>query len=72
MERGVRFTVWHQNWLLSRSGKERLGESFVNDFIEEPYPELSECEDHHESYSLIMKFLIEEKIFPCVPKEPKK
>lgn len=50
---------WRYNYYLNRSGQDRLGQAFCNDFVDFSLPELYYEEDDNVAEEMILTFLDE-------------
>lgn len=57
---------WHADWVNSRP-HERLGQAFVNDFIDKPWPYLFHCEDSERAGRIIYYYLTDHCYWPNMP-----
>lgn len=60
------YAKWFLNWRANRQ-TERLGQAFVNDFVQEPWPELYYETKEHVADCLIREYLMDLCYYPNVP-----
>lgn len=61
------YEEWRHDWATNRRTNERLGQAFVNDFIEGQWPELFYETDVYKSDVHIHNYLVDLQYYPYMP-----